>query len=286
MASLFSNSMINSCTTAALFRAWCSFIHNAFMLGFVNVVDAAQIDLTSVAMPSGSATIMGFKIYKTNDALTPVYFKVEFGSGGAQGQPAIYITIGTAYIVGGTLSGVILLPRTYLADTVNDSYTSHLCMAGGAANRICFALFMSLANAPFWFSFERRKDATITDSDTGVLIDYGLATTGHASLCAPFTGIIPVKETGFQFILTTNNPAAYSNIVPQGLRIPCLGPSEPPGMNVAFCNSNDYGSYAEPTLTINTTDIKFKHCGPYIYNLRGSANGCVDINTRLLLRFD
>jgi hypothetical protein len=256
------------------------------MLGFVNVTDAAQIDLATVAAPATTSTSMGFKIYRTNDALTTVYIKVEFGSGATALQPAIWITIGTSYTVGGTMGGVIMYNRLLLSNGANGTATYMTCFGSGATNRVCFAMFLSAASYPFWFSFERRKDATIADADTGVILDSGLGIASHTSLCAPFAGLIPTAELGMQMILSTNNPAAYGNVIPEGLRIPCLGPSENPGTNVAFCNVNDYGEYAEPTLTINSVDYKFKHCGNRIYNLRGSSGGCIDANVRLLLRYD
>jgi hypothetical protein len=256
------------------------------MLGFVNVTDAAQIDLATVAAPATTSTSMGFKIYRTNDALTTVYIKVEFGSGATALQPAIWITIGTSYTVGGTMGGVIMYNRLLLSNGANGTATYMTCFGSGATNRVCFAMFLSAASYPFWFSFERRKDANIADADTGVILDSGLGIASHTSLCAPFAGLIPTAELGMQMILSTNNPAAYGNVIPEGLRIPCLGPSENPGTNVAFCNVNDYGEYAEPTLTINSVDYKFKHCGNRIYNLRGSSGGCIDANVRLLLRYD
>jgi len=286
MATLYTNNIYGSNSTAALFRTWATFIHNVFMLGFVNVTDAAQIDLATVAAPATTVTSMGFKIYRTNDALTTVYIKVEFGSGATALQPAIWITIGTSYTVGGTMGGVIMYNRLLLSNGANGTASYMVCFGSGATNRVCFAMFLSAASYPFWFSFERRKDATITDADTGVILDSGLGIASHTSLCAPFTGLIPTAELGMQMILSTNNPAAYGNVIPEGLRIPCLGPSENPGTNVAFCNVNDYGEYAEPTLTINSVDYKFKHCGNRIYNLRGSSGGCVDANVRLLLRYD
>ena len=286
MATLYTNNIYGSNSTAALFRTWATFIHNVFMLGFVNVTDAAQIDLATVAAPATTVTSLGFKIYRTNDALTTVYIKVEFGSGATALQPAIWITIGTSYTVGGTMGGVIMYNRLLLSNGANGTATYMTCFGSGATNRVCFAMFLSAASYPFWFSFERRKDATITDADTGVILDSGLGIASHTSLCAPFAGLIPTAELGMQMILSTNNPAAYGNVIPEGLRIPCLGPSENPGTNVAFCNVNDYGEYAEPTLTINSVDYKFKHCGNRIYNLRPSSAGCVDINVRLLLRYD
>ena len=286
MATLFTNNLYASNATAALFRAWATFVHNVFMLGFVNITDAAQIDLSTVAAPATTSTSMGFKIYRTNDALTPVYLKVEFGSGAAALQPAIWITIGTSYTTGGTIGGLIMFNRVILSDTTNGTVNYQVCFGSGAANRVCFAMFLSTAAYPFWFSFERRKDANIVDADTGIIVDSGLGAGSHNSLCVPFTGVIPTPEIGLQMILSTNNPAAYGNVIPEGLRIPCLGPSESPGTNVAFCNANDYGEFAEPTLNINAVDYKFKHAGNKIYNLRASSAGCTDTNVRLLLRYD
>ena len=286
MATLYSNSIYCSNSTAAIFRAWCAFIHNVFMLGFVNVTDAAQIDLAAVAAPTSIGQVMGFKIYRTNDALTPVYIKVEFGAGAAILAPCIWITIGTGYTTGGTMGGVILTNRIMLTNTINNITAFQVCFGSGSTNRVCFAMFLTTTGMPFWFSMERRKDAAIADADTGIIVDAGLAITAHWSQCQPFVGLIPTPELGIPFILSTNNPAAYGNVIPEGLRIPCLGPSEPPGTNVAFCNANDYGEFAEPTLTINAVNYVFKQAGNKLYNLRASAAGCTDTFTRLLLRYD
>ena len=40
MATSYSNQLYCSNSSAANFRAWATFIHNVFMLGFVNVTDA------------------------------------------------------------------------------------------------------------------------------------------------------------------------------------------------------------------------------------------------------
>ena len=106
---------------------------------------------------------MGFKIYSTNDALTPVYLKVEFGSGATALQPAIWVTIGTSYTTGGTMGGVILYNRVYLTNGSNGTVSYQVCFGSGSTNRVCLAMFLSAASYPFWFSFERRKDANIAD---------------------------------------------------------------------------------------------------------------------------
>lgn len=287
MATANDNSILCSNSTATLFRLWATFIHNAFLLGFVSTSDTGQVDLTTVSAPSSANQSMGYKIYKTNDGLTDVYFKVEFGSGAnGPAYPGIWITASTSSNGAGTLNGTILLARTALGCGANDTSTTNVCVASGANNRITFAMFLSLSNAPLWFSAERRKDTSIADTNTGMLFDYGLAVSAHGSLCAPFSGTIPSPEKGMQFILTSNNPGIYASTVPEGLRIPCLGPSEPPGRNIAVCNSNDYAAFATPTLTINTTSHTFKHCGPNIHSLRSSGSATTDSSVRLLLRYE
>jgi hypothetical protein len=256
------------------------------MLGFINVTDSGQIDLTNTPIPTVAKTTIGYKIYRTNDSMTPIYFKVEFGAGGNPLYPLIAITIGTAYINGGTISGLILLSRIELNQNSLDSSTSQVAFGSGDTNRVCFVIFASSAVVPMFFSFERRKDINISDVDTGVLLDWSSTISKNRTLCVPFTGVIPVADVGFHFILTTTSPAAYGNVVPQGLRIPCLGPSEPPGMNMAFCTTGDYGAFAEPTITINSTNVKFKQCGSFLTSLRATTGTSDETQTRLLLRYE
>ena len=286
MARLIKHDLYDCNYTDAQFRAWCSFVDDVFMLGMTHVIDAGQMDLSTVAHPVGGDVSSGYKVYQTADTLTPIFFKVEFGGYYGPTTPCIWMTIGTAYTVGGTIGGRTLLEKTQIFTQGQSATELQTCMGSGGPNRVCFAMFTDTEGAPFWFSFERRKNSRLEDVDTGVLIDWGGATNQHHSLCAPFEGPIPAPETGFQFILTTNNPGIYGSEVPVGLRIPCLGPSEPPGKNIGFCNAADFGDFAEPMLTLGTEEIAFKACGPYIHSLRGSFTQCVDNHTRLLMRFD
>lgn len=286
MATLYDNSILCYSANATQFRAWCNFIKSSFLLGFVQTADTGQVDLSAVAAPTSTNQVMGYQIYKTNDAFTPVYVKVEFGSGSSAGSmPSIWITVATGTNGAGQMTGTILFPRTQISNSL-DASTLNTCFASGANNRVCFALFLSSSSLPWWFSLERLKDAAIADVDTGVVIDWGFGYSGHRSLCAPFSGIIPTPEFGMQFVLSSNNPAAYGNVIPEGLRIPMLGPSQYPGRNIAICMANDWGNFAETDLTINVTTHKFKHCGPNITTLRGGSASSSDSATRLLLRYE
>ena len=286
MAILFDNTIIGTNLTAATFRAWCTFIHNSFLLGFVATADTGQLNLTTVAAPTSTQQVMGYKVYRSNDALTPVYVKVEFASGSSIVYPSIWVSMSLGTNGDGTLINPLLLTRTQLATSSSDAVTPQVCLASGATDRVCFALFLSVISMPLWFSLERRKDANIANADTGLIVDWGSSFSSTHSLCIPFTGVIPTPELGMQFILSTNNPAAYGAVIPEGLRIPCLGPSEPPGRNLAVCAAGDYGVFAQPSLTINVTTHVFKHCGAFVNTLRGGSTAAADPNTRLLMRYE
>lgn len=287
MSATSNNTIYASNSTDAMFRAWASFIDAAMLLGLIGTADTGQVNLTTVTKPSVVSTSQGYKVYRTNDALTTIYIKIEFGSGTNILYPSVWITVGTNTDGAGTITGTVLLVRTQIAIATSDAATQQLCIASGSAGRVCFALFLSIATGfPIWFSLERRKNSSLAEADTGIIIDYGKGITGHASLCAPFTGIIPTAESGLQFILTSSNPGAYGTTVPIGLRIPCLGSSEPPGLNVALCNGNDFGALAEVTVTVNSVDHVYKQCGPYINTLRGGSTGPYDTATRLMLRYE
>lgn len=287
MSTTSNNTIYASNSTDAMFRAWAAFIDAALALGLVNTADTGQVNLTTVVKPSAANASQGYKVYRTNDALTTIYIKVEFGSGASAPYPAIWVTIGTGTDGAGTITGTVLLARTQIIVSASDTVNQQLCIGSAGTSRVCFALFLSTAVAlPIWFSFERRKNSSLADADTGIVVDYGRGNAGHASLCAPFTGVIPNAETGLQFILTSNNPGAYGTTIPEGLRIPCLGSSEPPGLNIAISNNNDFGSFAEVTININGVDHVYKQCGNYITTLRGGSSGPYDANTRLMLRYE
>jgi hypothetical protein len=95
-------------STAAKFRAWAQFVHSTITLagGWINTADTGQIDLTTVAAPTGLSQSMGYKIYRMNDpfqSTKPVFIKLEFGSGsGAATQPSFWLTVGTGSDGAGT----------------------------------------------------------------------------------------------------------------------------------------------------------------------------------------
>lgn len=286
MATQINTVLFSSNSTPTNFRAWIQFVDAAFKMGFAAAGDSGQVDLTTVANPTAANFSSGYKVYQSNDGLSPIFIKVEYGSGSPANVPCIWITIGTASNGAGVIGGTILVNRQQIMGVDGGIIIQHLSFASGGPGRMAMALFTSASTTPIWLAIERRKTAAIADDDTGIIIDFGNGSAGHKSLCAPFAGVIPAPENGLQFVLTTVNPGIYGNTVPAGLRIPCLGASEPPGLNVAVANSGDWGAYAVITLAVNGDNHTYKQCGPYITTLRGLSSGLGDVNTRLLLRFE
>lgn len=286
MATTINTLLYSTNNTDQQFRNWCNFINNVFLLGFVNNGDTGQINLATVTKPTATQQVKGYTVYRSNDALTPFYVLVEFGSGSNINFPAIWVTIGMGTDGTGVINNKVLFSRTQITPGQSDLNTQHLSFGSADTNRVCYAMFLNTTAAAMWLSIERRKDSNINDADTGIIVDWGGLGSKSNSQCCPFVGITPKAENGMQFILSTNNPAAYGNVIPQGLRIPQLGISEPPGLNVAICNQNDFSDNAEITITINGTDHTFKQCGSNINSLRGSATTNFDVATRLLLRYE
>lgn len=98
-------------TTDAAFRVWVAELITFLVttLGLTQTADTGQINTTTVTRP-GTATAAGYVILRFNDtaqATSPIFIKLEFGTGGSTTSPALFITIGTGSNGSGTLTGVV-----------------------------------------------------------------------------------------------------------------------------------------------------------------------------------
>lgn len=111
--------MANTASTAAVldhsgttgFRAWVAeIIAQLLSVGLTQTADTGQINTSTVTIP-GVSTSAGYAIFSFNDsaqATTPVFFKIEFGTGGNTTSPDIWITVGTGSNGSGTINGVVM----------------------------------------------------------------------------------------------------------------------------------------------------------------------------------
>jgi hypothetical protein len=164
--------------TDADFRAWVTFIINAFAL-WENPGDAGQIDPLTVLKPAAANTSQGYIIRRTNDGLVDMYVKVEFGShAGSAPIPGIWLTFGTGSNGAGVITGAAATPRTQYAPGVAiyggapDVDGNYRCAAGWDTNRVWFAMGLGSADAQASLvaSIERVHDNNGDDTATGLAV--------------------------------------------------------------------------------------------------------------------
>ncbi len=107
-----STNTVFSQTSNATFQAWITELVTMMFttLGLTQTADTGQIDPATVALPGAANTSAGYVIGRFNDtaqATSPVFFKLEFGTGASTAIPAMWITLGTGSNGSGTLTGVV-----------------------------------------------------------------------------------------------------------------------------------------------------------------------------------
>ena len=179
--STYSAPIAASVSTTTYMRAFAHFIVDQLSAwGWVQTADTGQTATDSLPAEANTNTVGGYQIWRMGDALqatAPVFLKIEFGSSSTSSAPAVWLTIGTGTDGAGNLTGQVST-RFVLGTTVN-STTAQTCYASGATNRCAFAMFMGIQTATYslFFSIERSKDASGSDTGDGIII-FGAAANG------------------------------------------------------------------------------------------------------------
>jgi hypothetical protein len=97
--------------SSTTFQAWYNEMITALFttLGVVQTADTGQITSTA-ALPGTTQTSAGYVIGRFNDtaqATSPVFFKIEFGTGASLTVPMAWITVGQGSNGSGTLTGTL-----------------------------------------------------------------------------------------------------------------------------------------------------------------------------------
>jgi hypothetical protein len=155
----------------ANFRAWGSLISARLaLMGLVQTADTGQINWTTVLAPVAINTVQGYEIWRFNDALqatVPIFFKFEYGSGGAINNPSIWLTVATGSNGAGTLTGVSTIRTQFSLTATATPITAYF---SGDTNRLVFAFKGAGVTTSFMISLERTIDSTGALSTEGVLI--------------------------------------------------------------------------------------------------------------------
>lgn len=100
-------------TSDAAFRTWVAEIITMLFttVGATQTADTGQINTSTVTRAAVINTAAGYVIGRFNDtaqSTSPVFFKLEFGTGTAQpANPAMWITVGTGSNGSGTITGTV-----------------------------------------------------------------------------------------------------------------------------------------------------------------------------------
>lgn len=289
MATIQSNTIRMYHDTDARWRAEVQFVHDTFALGWTQTADTGQINLATTTRPLAAGTLVGYEVWRMNDALQatkPVFARVEYRSGGGtQHQFLLAILLGTGSDGAGNITGS--LRAAIYAGGGNNSITDMQCFGSAASNRITLAMGLSgSTSTTLALALERTKDSTGADTGDGLIMfrrDGGGGAAENYSQVIPFGAVAPTEEAGVQFILSTNNPTTYTGDQGVGLMIPMLGAAIQPGLNICVVMASDFANFAQPAFTLYGAVHTWQHCGQYITSLRATK---VDTNTRLLIRFE
>ena len=291
MATNFSNALIPRPNVAPSIHDVANFIHTTLVAGgWIIPTDTGQLDLTSSPITTTYPQTVGYRLYKTADALTPVYVRLDYGTPNHFNYFfGLFVTIGTG-LSGGMITGVLL---SQINVSSLNSLTASVCNFGAAGNNwFSFVLFPSIYGAGLAVAFERRRTLLQADADTGIVLNCrGYISAGtsivSANLCKsyliPFTGSAPTPENGFATTLSSNNPSQVNGVIYGGLIRPIFGTEDPPCLGFAMCNSLDLVDYFTVIIAINGVNHTYRQCGPNISSLRSGGS---DANTRLLMRWE
>jgi hypothetical protein len=134
MTTASTTNVISNANSAA-FQAWYNEFTTALFtsIGITQTADTGQIGATA-ALPGTTQTSAGYVIGRFNDtaqATSPVFFKIEFGTGASVSVPMAWITVGQGSNGSGTLTGTLSARVPFLQQSVplstTTSYPSRFC---------------------------------------------------------------------------------------------------------------------------------------------------------------
>lgn len=167
----FTTTITPTNSTDANFRAWGLAISTKLAeFGLVQTADTGQIDWTTVLAPTATNTVMGYEIWRFDDALqatVPVFLKLEYGSGSSTNNPSIHVTIGSGSDGAGTLSGITTVRRQFQFTATASAISAFW---SGDTNRFIFIIQGASVGASIMLSVERTLDSSGVVTNEAVLL--------------------------------------------------------------------------------------------------------------------
>lgn len=284
MATRFSSTLVSDITTDARFRAIAQFVEDTIVTtgGWTVSTETGDTAPASLAHPTAINVKKGFRIYKTADALTQVYMRIDYGSTAATSGNGfgMWITLGTGSDGAGTLSGIFFNGGSASAATVGSASSATVGTTGavnsyGSADtgRVQLGLFVSSTVANIIaLSIERARDSSGTQINDILLACtagnitnvFGFSPVAAcmetSQYCITAGGTQPTPELGLAFVLTRTNPSeTFGNPVGAGVVQYFKGASQPPGVGLAVVNSSDVSAEGSFPMIVYGSSITYQH---------------------------
>lgn len=182
-------------TTDTEFRAIVNAVHTAMVTtaGFSVASDTGQFDLTTGTKPSVTSAEKGFRMYQSNDGVSPTYYvRIGFGAGSALTTPRIFVNVGLATNGAGTLTGNA--SGSGSVDLTADT-TARTCYMSYATGRLWMALCADhpTASSQMLVLLERFRTSAGGNNTTGVSV---VVRNAAVSSSGPtMSGAVPVSGT-------------------------------------------------------------------------------------------
>lgn len=114
--------------SSATFQAWITEMTTQLTaVGLTQTADTGQINPATVALPGTSPTVAGYQIWRFNDTLqatSPIFIKIEYGTGATVASPGIIISTGQGSNGSGTLTGTLTTRALLTPNTLNSTVTN------------------------------------------------------------------------------------------------------------------------------------------------------------------
>ena len=313
MATRFDATLVSDMTTDARFRAAAGFVEDTLVTtgGWLVSTETGDTAPASLAHPTVANTKKGFRVYKTNDGLTQIYMRIDYGGSGATSGNgfAMWLTIGTGSDGAGGITGKIFDHGSATGPTIA-SATATVAGNTGAVNsygsastgRVALGMFISsTAGNIIAFSLERTKDATGSATSDGLLLTGTMGNTTNGFGLTPvassvdFTqylitagGTQPTVELGLNYVLTRNNPSeTFGSDIGTGIIIHFKGASQQPGLGMLVVNSSDVSAEGNFTQTVYGATRTYQHLNS-LQPCRPTTAAAATTNSaqRICIRYD
>jgi hypothetical protein len=268
------------CTNAdsASFRAWTEFVHNQITgSGMLYIPVSGDIDFATVDAPATTNEKTGFKLYSFNDALqstTPIYFRLDYGSGAATARPTIYCIIGFSHASGSirhtgslgdtyvTGAGKGIFIDEFVIGTAGTTATAHSHSWSGDGSFVMGALWWTLANSRCLFSLERTHDESGNSDGRGVIAVLGGNGVREAAVLYLDSGSGQTLVPTWSTIMGTRNPAAASGstgtVIPISMFTVYGERTTETSYNLIAMTQNEFSQWKDIFVNLNDQIIPFR----------------------------